>query len=180
MLEDADNGLPDRARALIAELWEDLYRLDGRLEALGAELASYAQNDPRGQLLQSIPGIGPVIATALIAGIGDARSFRRGRDLAAWMGLVPKQYSTGGQTRLPEFGKRGNRHLRMLLIHGARAVLRVAHKRPEDDGLRRWVERVSQGKHRNVTVVALANKLARIVCAVLHRGEPFRAGAVTA
>jgi len=180
VLEDAENGLPDRLRQLLCDLWEDLMRLDARLKAINAELDTYARTDPQTQLLLTIPGIGPIVATALISGIGDASAFRKGRDLAAWLGLVPRQYSTGGQTRLLGIGKRGNRHLRMLLIHGARAVLRVVGKRDEHDGLRRWVERVTARKHPNVVVVALANKLARVVHGVLRHKAPFEAGLIGA
>ncbi len=113
----------------------------------------------------SIPGIGPITATALAASIGDASAFRKGRDLAAWLGLVPRRFSTGG--------RRGNRHLRMQLIYGARAVLRVVHTRDEEDALRRWVGRISPRKHANVVAVALANKLAWIVHGVLRYQVPF-------
>lgn len=180
VLEDAENGLPDRLRALIAELREDLLRLDARIGALNAELSAFAQQDPLMKLLMSIPGIGPINGTALLAGVGDASQFRRGRDLAAWLGLVPRQHSTGGKTRLLGISKHGNRQLRMMLIHGARAVIRVVDKRASDDGLRRWVERITARKHPNVAVTALANKLARIVCAVLQRRQPFVAAQVTA
>ncbi|KAA6184246.1 IS110 family transposase [Thiohalocapsa marina] len=139
----------------------------GRLVA--SQPAAFAREDPLMQLLLTIPGIGPINGTALLAGICDASQFRRGRDLAAWLGLVPRQYSTGGKTRLLGISKHGNRHLRVMLIHGARAVLRVADKRPAEDGLRRWVERITVRKHANVAVMALANKLARILCAVLQR-----------
>ncbi len=172
-LEDGDNGLPDRLRVLIAELWGDMLRLDERIERLTAELGAQARNDPQLRLLMSIPGVGPIVATALAAGIGNACAFRKGRDLAAWLGLVPRQYSTGGQTRLLGIGKRGNRHLRMLLIHGARAVLRVIHTRDDEDGLRRWVDRIRPRKHANVVAVALANKLARIVHGVLRDQVPY-------
>jgi transposase len=173
VLEDGENGLPDRLRDLIAELWGDMIRLDERIERLTAELETQARNDPQLRLLMSIPGVGPIVATALAAGIGDASSFRKGRDLAAWLGLVPRQHSTGGQTRLLGIGKRGNRHLRMLLIHGARAVLRVIHTRDDEDGLRRWVDRIRARKHANVVAVALANKLARIVHGVLRDQVPY-------
>lgn len=173
VLEDGDNGFPDRLRELIADLWVDMNRLDERIESLTAELDTLSREDPQIKLLLSIPGIGPIVATALVAAIGDASAFRKGRDLAAWLGLVPRQYSTGGQTRLLGIGKRGNRHLRMLLIHGARAVLRVVQKRDEQDGLRRWVERISPRKHGNVVAVALANKLARVAHGVLRDRVPF-------
>lgn len=175
VIEDAENELPDRLRQLLVELWEDMIRLDERLTSLNAELDIYARTDPQTKLLLSIPGVGPIVATALISGIGNAGAFRKGRDLAAWLGLVPRQYSTGGKTRLLGIGKRGNRHLRMLLIHGARAVLRVISNRQEDDGLRRWVERVTARKHPNVVAVALANKIARVVHAVLRHQVPFEA-----
>mgnify|MGYP006436323421 CR=1 FL=1 len=180
VIEDGENGLPDRMRALMTDLWTDLTRLDDRLQSMNSELETYAREDPQTQLLLSIPGIGPIVATALVAGIGDASAFRKGRDLAAWLGLVPRQHSTGGQTRLLGIGKRGNRHLRMLLIHGARSVLRVVSKRSEDDGLRRWVERVTARKHPNVVAVALANKLARIVQSVLRHKTPFEARLMSA
>ena len=180
IIEDAENPLPDRIRRLLTDLWDDLMRLDERIKAMNAELDSYAHEDPQTRLLLSIPGVGPIVATALSAGVGDASAFRKGRDLAAWLGLVPRQYSTGGQTRLLGIGKRGNRHLRMLLIHGARAVLRVVSKRSEEDGLRRWVERVTARKHPNVVAVALANKLARVVHAVLRHQTPFQAQLVSA
>ncbi|MGM0702862.1 MAG: IS110 family transposase [Pseudomonadota bacterium] len=173
VLEDGDNELPDRLRELITELWSDMIRLDERIEELTGELDTFARADPQTRLLLSIPGIGPITATALAASIGDANAFRKGRDLAAWLGLVPRQYSTGGQTRLLGIGKRGNRHLRMLLIHGARAVLRVVHTRNEEDALRRWVERISPRKHANVVAVALANKLARVVHGVLRYRVSF-------
>lgn len=175
VIEDAENELPDRLRQLLVELWDDMMRLDERLTSLNAELDIYARTDPQTKLLLSIPGVGPIVATALISGIGNAGAFRKGRDLAAWLGLVPRQYSTGGKTRLLGIGKRGNRHLRMLLIHGARAVLRVISNRQEDDGLRRWVERVTARKHPNVVAVALANKIARVVHAVLRHQVPFEA-----
>ncbi len=97
VLEDGDNGLPDRLRELTAELWDDMIRLDERIERLTAELGTQARTDPQLQLLLSIPGIGPIVATALAAGIGDASAFRKGRDLAAWLGLVPRQCSMEGR-----------------------------------------------------------------------------------
>ncbi len=130
----------------------------------------------RPRVLLGIPGIGPIIATALIAAVGDARAFRRGRDLAAWLGIVPKQYSTGGKTRLLGISKQGNSYLRWLLIHGARTLVRHAARRT--DALGCWIRRLQQRKATNVVTVALANKLARAACVVLHRQEPFRAAAL--
>lgn len=130
-----------------------------------------AREDEAARRLATIPGIGVINATALVAALGDARSFGRGRDLAAWLGLVPRQATTGGKPRMLGISKRGNRYLRGNLIHGARAVLPgvLAQETP----LGRWARGLSERAHRNVVVVALAAKLARIVWAVLRSGRPF-------
>ena len=119
----------------------------------------------------SIPGIGAIIASALIAAIGQAESFAKGRDLAAWLGLVPKQSTTGGRTRLSGISKRGNKYLRKLFIHGARSALPSIARR--DTLLGRWAKGLLARAHKNIVVVALANKLARIAWAVLRRHERF-------
>jgi transposase len=121
--------------------------------------------------LATIPGVGVMIASALIAAIGTAETFEHGRDLAAWLGLVPRQATTGGKPRLLGISKRGNKYLRKLLIHGARAALPYVAER--DTPLGRWAKALLDRVHPNVAVVAFANKLARIAWAVLRRGEPF-------
>ena len=128
--------------------------------------------------LATIPGIGVLNATALVAAIGNGQTFARGRDLAAWLGLVPRQVTTGGKPRLVGITKRGNKYLRKLLIHGARAALPglATSATPLGGWLRALLARV----HKNVAVVALANKLARIAWVVLRRGEEFDAAAATA
>ncbi len=178
VLEDADNGLPERSRALVYELWRDISALDERIQWSTKELEHIADADPRCQALLDVPGIGAVIATALVAAIGDARSFRRGRDLAAWMGLVPKQHSTGGKTRLLGISKQGNRYLRQVLIHGARSVLRYAHRRTDALGL--WIQRLQTRKPANVVTVAIANKMARASWVILRDPQSFRAKALVA
>lgn len=171
VLEDHDNGLADRTRQLLYTLWRDLLELHERVEWITAEFQRTAEQDPRARALLGIPGIGPVIATALVAAVGDARAFRRGRDLAAWLGIVPKQYSTGGKTRLLGISKQGNSYLRSMLIHGARCLVRHADRR--DDAFACWIQRLQARKSTNIVAVAVANKLARAAYVVLHRREAF-------
>ena len=130
-----------------------------------------ARQDEAARRLISIPGIGILGATGLIAAIGDGSGFRRGRDLGAWLGLVPRQHSTGGKTKLLGISKRGNKYLRMLFIHGARAAL--PHLAKTDTPVGVWLRGLLAREHRNVAVVALANKLARIAGAVLRGDRPF-------
>jgi len=172
ILEAAENGLSDRMRALVAELWQQIRELERRIGALTQELEHLADQDPACRRLLTVPGIGPLTATALVAAIGDGREFRHGRELAAFLGLVPRQYSTGGQPKLLGISKRGNVYLRTLLIHGARAVLRGADRRA--DRLGPWSRALTARRHPNVVAVALANKLARIAWAVLVQGHDYQ------
>jgi transposase len=171
VLEDAGNELTTRGRALIEELRQELVALDERVALLDERFQQVAQADERCVRLQTIPGVGPLTATALVASIGDIHSFDTARCLSAWLGLVPRQHSTGGKSRLLGISKRGDRYLRTLLIHGARAALRGAAKR--DDRNSRWVLDVEQRRGRNVAVVALANKMARMVWALWSRDEVY-------
>lgn len=172
VLADEDEPqLSSRMRLLIADLRAQWRSLDERISAFDAEFMQMAREDEATRRLATIPGIGTINATALVAAVGDARSFARGRDLAAWLGLIPRQATTGGKPRLLGISKRGNRYLRMNLIHGARAVLRRVMV--QDTPLGRWVRSMSQRAHRNVVVVALAAKLARIVWAVLRTERSF-------
>jgi transposase len=152
---------------------EEWRSLDRRIDALDAEFASAAQKNAIARLLTSIPGIGPLNASALAAAIGDAEAFDRGRDLAAWLGLVPRQLTTGGKPTLLGITKRGNGYLRKLLIHGARAALPSLSK--AETPLGRWLRNLVARSHPNVAVVALAAKLARIICSVLRSRQPFDA-----
>jgi transposase len=144
-----------------------------RLEEAEALIEQTVQKNEACQRLVKIPGIGPVTATAVIAAIGNGAAFRKGRDFAAWMGLVPREYSTGGKQKLLGISKRGNRYLRKLFVQCARAVLQ--QKTKQSSGLKAWLEKLTSRTHRNVAAVALANKLARIVWAVLATGEAYRA-----
>ena len=124
------------------------------------------------QRLAEIRGVGPLISTALVAAVGDARVFKNGRHMAAWLGLVPRQQTTGGKPRLMGISKRGDRHLRTLLIHGARSALRVIDR--NQDQRSRWAADVARRRGANVATVALANKTARIAWAMLAHGESYR------
>ena len=131
ILEDGENGLSGEYRELLADAYETLVWMDARLEALAARVERWAKADEQVRRLMSIPGIGPITATALVAAVGDVKTFRNGRELAAWLGLVPRQHSTGGRAQLLGISKRGDAYVRGLLIHGARAVLRVSGKKTD-------------------------------------------------
>src|SRR4029434_6716683 len=145
--------------------------LDERITSFDDELAERARADDAARRLVTIPGIGVLTATALVAAVANARTFARGRDLAAWLGLAPRQATTGGKPRLLGISKRGNRYLRMLLIHGARTALPSLAQ--SDTPLGRWLKGLLERTHRNVATVALANKLARIAWAVLAPDRRF-------
>jgi len=173
ILEDAENGVSGVMRELLHRLLMRLWRIQEEVDELTARIEAVAASDPRCRRLCTIPGIGPIVATALVAAVGNGAQFRRSRDMAAWIGLVPRQYSTGGRTRLLGISKRGNRYLRRLLIHGARAVIHKVDRRPHRFG--NWLTQLEQRAHRNVVAVSLANKIARIAWAVLRKSEPYRA-----
>lgn len=165
--------LSPRIQALVADIRAEWRDLDTRIEALNKAIAMEAQTDEAARRLISIPGIGVLGATGLIAAIGDGSGFRRGCDLGAWLGLVPRQHSTGGKAKLLGISKRGNKYLRMLFIHGARAAL--PHLAKTDTPVGAWLRGLLARGHRNVAVVALANKLARVAWAVLRGDRPFNA-----
>lgn len=171
-LEDNDNGLSERFRRLLRGLWQDLLMLDRRLAELEREIEQIARQDPVAIRLQQLRGIGPITATALVATIGDARHFANGRQMAASLGLTPRQNSSGGKERLLGISKRGDTYLRCLLIHGARSVLRTANAKA--DRLSTWVTRIATVRHPNVAAVALANKTARIAWAMMSRGTDYQ------
>jgi transposase len=158
-------------RVLIEDMRLQWCELDRRIAAVDKELAEWARNEEAARRLMSIPGIGVLNATALIAAIGQGGSFARGRDLAAWLGLVPRQVTTGGKPRLVGISKRGNKYLRRLLIHGARAALPTLLTSPTALGA--WLRGLMARVHKNAAVVALANKLARMAWAVLRHGKTF-------
>ena len=175
ILEDADNLLSSRMRALLVELRDEWKKLETQIEEIDREFAQAAKKEENCRRLLTIPGIGPLTATALTAAIGNGAAFRKSRDLAAWLGLVPRQHSTGGKARLLGISKRGNPYLRRLFIHGGRAV--VARVKREDHTFGSWLDHIEARSPRNVVVVAMANKLARIAWAVLTRGQVYCATA---
>ena len=170
-LEDAENGLTSRFRALLNGLWNDLKTLDHRVAELDHEIDVIAQSDPVAKRLQQLRGVGPMVATALVATVGNAEQFANGRQMAASLGLTPKQHSSGGKDRLLGISKRGDAHLRSILIHGARSVIRTA--KLKDDRLSQWVTSLAERRHPNVAAVALANKTARIAWAMLRHGTNY-------
>ena len=165
-LEDADNGLSFEFRTLLSGLADDLVRLDARINELDEYIANQVKNDPIASKLLTLRGIGPLAASALAGALGDGKSFGKGRDFAASLGLTPRQHSTGGRDRLLGISKRGDGYLRKLLVHGARAVL--CHLGDKDDNLSHWLRNLRSRKHSNVATVALANKTARMAWAIVH------------
>jgi transposase len=166
--------LSPRMMRVIEGLAGDWRRLDERIQALSGEIEAIAHQDVGCGRLMSVPGIGPIISSATVAAIGTGDGFTKGRDFAAWLGLVPKQFSTGDRTILGKISKRGNRYLRFLFVQAAWVVL-VKPKSWERHGLKPWIEAARKRLHRNVLAIALANKLARIAWSVLARGRAFEA-----
>lgn len=177
MLADAERLPPGRIRQLILDMREEWSALDRRIVALDEEFAVLARTDEAARRLTSIPGVGALNATALVAAVGRAESFDHARDLGAFLGLVPRQHTTGGKPRLLGISKRGNAYLRTLLIHGARAALPSLAK--SETALGAWLRSLLARCHHNTVVVALANKLARIAWALLRREETFSIGRAT-
>lgn len=174
ILEDAENGLSGRFRAELTELAEELRHLEARVAHYDEQIEAIAAEDAQAQRLMTIPGIGALGATALVAAVGeDPTLFHNGRGLAAWLGLVPRQHSTGGRARLLGISKRGDVYLRHLLVHGARSVLRWAERR--QDRTSRWASALKARRHSNVACVALASKMARVAYAVMTTGKPYDA-----
>ena len=156
----------------IEDLAGDWRRLDERIEGLSSEIETVARQDAGCERLMSVPGIGPIISSAMVAAIGTGDAFTKGRDFAAWLGLVPKQMSTGDRTILGKISRRGNRYLRVLFVQAAWVVL-IKPKIWERYGLKPWIEAAKKRLHHNVLAIALANKLARIAWSVLARGRAF-------
>jgi transposase len=172
IVEDADLKLSGTLRLLLAQLKLELDQMALRLEEADGLIAQTVQENEACQRLVKIPGIGPVTATAVIAAIGNGGAFRKGREFAAWMGVVPREHSTGGKQKLLGISKRGNSYLRKLFVQCARAVLQ--QKTKQSPGLKAWLEKLTARAHHNVAGVALANKLARMAWAVLATGEAYR------
>jgi transposase len=175
ILEDAENGLAGASRELFARLFDHLRDLDRQVKELEAQIRTWHGQSASSKRLQAVPGIGPLTASALVASVGDAKSFKNGRQLAAWLGLVPRQHSSGNKERLLGISKRGDTYLRTLLIHGARSVL-FALKRRAEQPVEGWLARLVARRPFNVAAVALANKHARIIWALLAHERDYQSG----
>ena len=171
LLDEAKDALPGAFRDLVQRLLEHLKELDRQVGEMEVQIQAWHRSNALSRKLEQVPGIGPITASALVAAIGDAKNFANGRQLAAWLGLVPKQHSSGGKTNLQGISKRGDTYLRTLLIHGARAVIRQAERKLNDWD---WLHKLMARSNKNVATVALANKNARIVWALLARDREFR------
>jgi transposase len=179
LLEDAENELPTLSRHLLAEFKAEYDQLQLRIDRLELRLKQWHAQDERSQRLETIPGVGLQTATALAAAIDRGQDFKNGRQLAAYLGVVPRQASSGGKERLLGISKRGDGYLRKLLIHGARAVIRHIRRRLQlgQPGGNPWVEQRLQRCHPNEVAVALANKMARMAWVLLTRNETYRVNA---
>jgi len=172
ILTNAESKLSESFFVLLGQLNRELEQLSTRIDEMDKLIERTAADYEACQRLTTIPGVGPVTATALIAAIGNGAAFRKGRDLAAWIGMVPQEHSTGGRQKLLSISKRGNSYLRRLFVQGARAVMQHRHRQPNSLG--RWLAQLMARTHQNVAIVALANKLVRVAWAVLHSNQPYR------
>lgn len=172
ILEDAENGLPALAREVLCGLLEQLREVDRHIGAYDRKLRELAEASEPAQRLMRVESIGPQTATALVASIGDPHVFKNGRSFAAWLGITPRQHSSGGTERLGQITRQGDSYLRMLLVHGARASLRFVDRKTDAKSL--WAQRLKQRRHMNVVAVALAAKHARIAWAMLAHGTEYR------
>jgi transposase len=173
VLENVNENLTPRMRNLVAMLWSEWKDLELQIVQMNDEVERIASSDDACRRLRQIPGIGPLVATAIVASIGNGAAFRKGREFAAWLGLLPNQHSTGGKVRLYGISKRGNSYLRTILIHGARAV--VLRSKRDRIAMGAWMSSLETRAPRNVLIVATAHKLARIAWAVLSTGQDYRA-----
>ena len=173
ILADVELLFAPRMSRLIMNLWHEWQELDQQIEQISKEIEGIADQDAACRRLIEVPGVGPLVATALVAAIGNGNAFAKARDLSAWLGLVPKQQSTGGKPKLLGISKRGNPYVRKLLIHGARSLM--LHLKRDRHALGCWLNQLEPRTHRNVATIALANKLARICWVILARGETYRA-----
>jgi transposase len=176
ILANNQSKLSESCRELLTQLNLEMDQLSERIEKMDGILQRTARESEACERLTSIPGVGPVTATALVAAVGSGAAFRRGRDLAAWIGMVPREHSTGGKQKLLGISKRGNSYLRRLFVQGARAVMRFRNK--QAPALNKWLGQLLARAHQNKVIVALANKMIRIAWAVLYKNERYRIPAV--
>ena len=173
ILEDVENSLSVRFRALIARLRRRWLALDDELVSMTAEITQVAGDSELCRCARTVPGVGPLVSTAIVAAVGNGAAFHRARDMSAWLGLVPKQYSTGGKSKLGAISKRGNGYLRMMVIQGARALL--IHMKRDKSRMGLWLAELEKRSHPHVALIALANKTVRICWKVLTTGSEYRA-----
>jgi transposase len=173
ILEDAGNGLTTVARAFLRELYDEVLQLQERIRSNEQQSAALLKDNGDYQRLQSISGIGPIIATAVLASVGDAKQFSNGRAMAAWIGLTPKLHGSGDTVILGRISKRGNPELRRLFVHGARTVVRWCHRK--EDAFNRWIQKLLTRMHPCKAIVAVANKMARVAWAILSKQRAFDA-----
>jgi len=173
ILEDGENGLSSLGRELFADLYRQVLELDRQVDAYGVKLQRLYAASAVCRKMGRVPGVGPITASAMAASLGGGQAFESGRQVSAWLGLVPRQESSGGKPKLLGISKRGDTYLRTLLIHGARAVVKTAARK--SDAQSRWINDLVRRRNKNIAAVALANKNARTLWALLRRGEDYRA-----
>jgi transposase len=178
ILHTSADELTSFCQTLLTELLQHLSAIEERVRLIEASIQSFMKKSTLCKKIAEIPGIGPITATAVVAAVGDARQFRNGRHLSAWLGLVPRQYSSGGKPRLHGISRRGDTYLRTLLIHGARAVLRYAPTKTDPQSV--WLQHLMARRGHNCAAVALANKNARIIQALLSSDATYITRTATA
>jgi transposase len=178
LLEDANTALSPMMRRLLQDLKDQWTELEDKAKTIDHQIGAAVRENPGCQRLVTIPGVGPITATAMVASIGNGAAFKQGRSFAAWLGLVPRQHSTGGKTKLLGIGKRENGYLRRMFIMGAQSMM--MHMRDSTPPYLEWMKKLAQRAHHNVVVVALANKIARTAWAVLRKDEPYRVPSLVA
>ncbi len=175
IIEDAENGLCVPMRSLMNALHAELESVDVRLDELNDQVQAHANQSPDAKRIQQLDGVGPITASAIVSSIGDGKQFKSGREFAAWLGIVPRQHSSGGKERLVGISKRGDCRLRTLLIHGARSVLLAS--KTKTDKRSEWLRKLTERRNPNIATVALANKQARIIWSMITRQEDYRPAA---
>ena len=174
-LEDAENGLSNKLRELLHDMQEELIELEERVKHYAIKIQQHVDTDERVKRLLEIEGVGPISASAIVTAVGNATQFNSGREFAAWLGLVPSQHSSGGKERLGNISKRGDKRLRTLVIHGARAVIKASEQKTDKRSL--WVNALVARRNKNIATVGLANKNARIMWAMLSKEKEYQRAA---
>ena len=172
IIEDGENELSTMARTLFSELLEEIKELDKKIKSYDVRIGEIAKGNETCKRLLEIEGVGTLTATAMVATIGDARVFKNGREMSASLGLVPRQYSSGGKSRMLGISKRGDKYMRYLLVHGARSAIISSKQMPEKKSI--WVKQLIEKRGKNKAIVALANKQVRIMWAIMAKGEHYQ------